>query len=956
MSVSDIKVKISALTNGFDEAITKVESSLSKLNKTGQGAGATAAKWGDRFTAAGKALMPASIAAGLLTGATVKLGAEYTKQMGKVQAISGATANEMATLKKVGMEATQGTKFTAIEAGQAYEYMGMAGWKTGQMVAGLKPILNLATAAGADLGTTSDIVTDALTAFGLQAKDTAMFADVLAAASTNSNTNVQMMGETFKYAAPIAGTLGYSVQDTALAIGLMANSGIKASQAGTTLRAALTNMASPSKEAAATMKKLGIHTTDAQGKMLPFRDVIGQLRTGFKGLSKEQQAQAAETLFGKEAMSGMLAIINASDADFNKLAGAIDNSAGASERMAKTMSNADPITTAMAQIKNAMISTAEVVMPFVAKIAEGIAKLAQGFQKLPAPVKGAILGLVAIVAVAAPLLMFIGSLLTGFAALQAIVAPLGIGVMGLVGPFLAVIAVIAAVIAAGIAIYQNWDTIKAKASEVAQGIKSAWNGIKAFFSGLWEGIKSTLSNAWNSIKETATSIWNGISNGIMTIVSPIASFFSDIWNGIKEVLTTVWGGISEVATTIFSALGEFFTTIWSAISEVWSTIWSGISTLLMTVWSGITSIASAIWTPISTFLSAIWDSISSIWSSVWNVISGFLSGIWNGIKSIAQGVFNAIGSIISTAWNLIKSTTTAIWNGIKSILSSVWNGIKSVVQNTWNSIKTIISTAWNIIKSLTSAVWNSIKALLTGNFGAIKSIATSTFNTIKSLISNAWNAVKSNTINTWNAIKSTVTSVLNAIKTTFTNILNAIKSAVTSGMNAVKSAFTNGMNQARSAIAGMVGSFVSVGGNIVRGIARGIIGGIGSVISAAVSAVKRAISAAKAAAGIRSPSRVMAKEVGRWIPAGMAVGITGNLDGVKNAMANLTDVAVNGVGNIGMDSTMRYQIDNQPTDLDEPPKPVEFILNLGNRSFRAFAKDINNLGDRELDLNDFSLV
>lgn len=215
--------------------------------------------------------------------------------------------------------------------------MAMAGWDTQQMLEGLPGVLSLAAASGEDLGTVSDIVTDAMTAFGMQASEAARFADILAAASSNANTNVGMLGESFKYVAPVFGSLGYSAEDAALALGLMANAGIKASQAGTALRGAITRMMKPSKDAATAMDELGLKLTDAEGNMLPFRDVMDQLRSTFANLTAEQQAQYAATIFGQEAMSGMLAIINASEEDYNKLAKAIDNSTGAADRMAKQM-------------------------------------------------------------------------------------------------------------------------------------------------------------------------------------------------------------------------------------------------------------------------------------------------------------------------------------------------------------------------------------------------------------------------------------------------------------------------------------------------------------------------------------------------------------------------------------------------------------------------------------------
>lgn len=960
MSTQDIRVKISAVTNGFDEAISKVEASLSKLNSTGQGVGATAKKWGDRFTAAGKALMPASIAAGALTGASIKLGSTYQAQMGKVQAISGATGREMQTLKKSAMDATRGTKFTAIEAGQAYEYMGMAGWKSGQMVSGLRPILNLAAASGESLGKTSDIVTDSLTAFGLSAKQTGMFTDVLAAASTASNTNVGLMGETFKYAAPVAGALGYNVKDVAIATGLMANAGIKGSQAGTTLRSALTNLVSPTKNAAAIMKDLGIHTVDSQGKMLPLRNVIDQLRGSFRGLSKDQQANVAQTLFGKEAMSGMLAIINASDADYKKLTKSIDGSSGAAARMAKTMGDAAPIETAMASIKNSLISVGEVIMPVVAKVAQGVASLAQAFTALPTPIKAGIAGVVGLIAVAGPLLMLLGSIGSAIAGISTVAAALGVSTVALVSGFGLVIAIIAAVVAAGYALYSNWDTIKAKAAELGAFISSAWNGLVSTVSEVWSAIATALTDAWDTISTTATTIWGGIATALAPIWDAITEVWGTVWAAISEVLSTVWAAIVEVGSTIFSGVAEVLTTIWDAISEVWSTVWAVISAVLTAAWNGLVSAATAIWGGISSFLAPIWAAISSVWAATWNAIKSVLVGIWGVIKAAATTHFNIIKTVISTVWNMIKTITAETWNGIKASLTAIWNGIKSIVTATWNTIKTIISTAWNVIKTLTTGVWNAIKALLTGNFGAIRGIAQSTFTAIQSLVTAAWNSIKSNTMAVWNAIKSTVTSVLNAIKSTFVNIFNGIKSAAQSGINNVKSTIVNGMNSAKSAVSGMVGGFVSAGRNLVAGIARGIVSGIGGVISAAVSAVKRAISAAKSAAGIHSPSRVMRDEVGRWLPAGMAVGISTNVDSVKNAMQGLSEYAIDAAA-IGADdiadvfSSGTIKAPDVAGANYNVSKDYTFNLRLGNKTFKAFAKDVGEVNDRELDLEEYAL-
>ena len=327
-----------------------------ELDKSGlesgmSGLGSFAQKGFSVVSTAAKAAT-AAIGAGIV--ASVKVGASFEAEMSKVQAISGVTGDELAQLTEKAKEMGAKTKFSASESAQAFEYMAMAGWKTDDMLNSIGGIMNLAAASGEDLASVSDIVTDAMTAMGLAADGTTTivkdgytkevsnashFADVLAAASSNSNTNVAMMGETFKYAAPLAGALGYSVEDLAQAIGLMANSGIKGSNAGTDLRSVLTRLAKPPKEAAEAMEQYGISIKNSDGSMKSLMEVMENMRDSLQGLPEDEQAAAAAAIGGQEAMSGLLAIVNASESDFKKLANAIDNADGSAEQMAEIMQN-----------------------------------------------------------------------------------------------------------------------------------------------------------------------------------------------------------------------------------------------------------------------------------------------------------------------------------------------------------------------------------------------------------------------------------------------------------------------------------------------------------------------------------------------------------------------------------------------------------------------------------------
>lgn len=320
MADGTVKIDTSLDSSGFESGLSK----LGGIAKTG-------------LKTAMAVVGGVSTALGGLGLAAAKIGSGFEAEMSKVEAISGASGKDLEALTEKAKEMGARTKFSASESAQALEYMAMAGWKTEDMLGGIEGIMNLAAASGEDLALTSDIVTDALTAFGLSAKDSGRFADIMAAASSNANTNVSMLGESFKYVAPVAGALGYSAEDAAIALGLMANSGIKASQGGTSLRSTLTRMAKPTKDVQRAMDDLGISLTDSEGNMRSLDELMGDLREGFAGLTEAEQAQYAAALAGKEGMSGLLAIVNASEGDFNKLKDAVYGCEGAAQQMAETM-------------------------------------------------------------------------------------------------------------------------------------------------------------------------------------------------------------------------------------------------------------------------------------------------------------------------------------------------------------------------------------------------------------------------------------------------------------------------------------------------------------------------------------------------------------------------------------------------------------------------------------------
>lgn len=350
--------------------------------------------------------------------AAINVGNDFEEGMSKVAAISGATGDELDALTEKAKEMGAKTKFSATESAAAFEYMAMAGWKTDDMLNGIEGIMNLAAASGEDLASVSDIVTDALTAFGLQASDSAHFADVLAKASSSSNTNVGLMGATFKYVAPIAGSMKYSIEDTAVAIGLMANSGIKGEQAGTALRSTLSRLVDPPKEAAAALEDLGISAVNADGSMKPLNEVMVTLREKFKGLDDSQKASYASSIAGTEAMSGFLAIVSASDDDFNNLTEAINNADGTAQDMADTMQDntKGAIVEMTGSLETASITLQKSFAPHITNAAKKVTELSNKFSALPSKTQKNIVKFAALTAAIGPAVKCVGALEKGLGA------------------------------------------------------------------------------------------------------------------------------------------------------------------------------------------------------------------------------------------------------------------------------------------------------------------------------------------------------------------------------------------------------------------------------------------------------------------------------------------------------------------------------------------------------------
>lgn len=805
---------------------------------------------GNKMSGVGKTLT-ASVSAPIVAvgAAAVKTTADFDAQMSKVQAISGATGEEFDALREKAREMGSITKFSASEAGAAFEYMAMAGWKTSDMLDGIEGIMNLAAASGEDLATTSDIVTDALTAFGLTAKDSGHFADILAAASSNANTNVSMMGETFKYAAPIAGALGYSAEDTALAIGLMANAGIKSTQAGTSLRKIMTELSGEIKISGAALGDVVIQTTNADGSMRAFSDILMDCREAFSKLSESEKASTAEALVGKTAMSGFLAIMNATEGDLGKLSSAIEDCDGSSKRMAQTMQDNlnGQVTILKSALQELAIQIGDALMPTIRNIVSKVQEFVVKLQQMDEGTRNMILKLAAFAAAIGPVLLVLGKLTTGVGKSMRSIASMGksvltfvnqakIGVgaggklassLAAIGPVgFGVIAAIGALVAAFVSLWKNNE-------EFRNNITAIWNDIKAKFEAFGQAITDRLNALgfdFENITEVLSTVWENFCNVLAPVfevafglISSVLGTVLDVLVGLFDVFAGVftgnweqaWNGVKEVFTSIFNGILDFFGTIWDKIGDKVITALSFVGNAVSTAWTAVKNTFSSVWNAIVQSLSSVWETIKNVVqvgvmfikeliSAAFDIITIPFRFIWENCKDAVSSAWEAIKSKVSNTVDAIKATLETVWNAIWSVLSPIVETIKSGISSAWEGIKSAVTTITETIKTVLSTAWNAIKAVITPIVDGIKAGVTSAWNTMKTTISSVMDGIKSKVSSVWEGIKTTVSGAVEAVKSGISNGFNAAKTTVSSIFSSIKSSISNAMNTAKTTVSNAI--------------------------------------------------------------------------------------------------------------------------------------------------------
>lgn len=776
-----------------------------------------AGKVGQAVQTAGQHMMKVTTAIGGVAAASVTVAANFEQQMSKVQAISGATAEETDKLTESARQWGRDTKYSATEAGEAFEYMALAGWKTDDMLEGIGGILNLAAASAMDLGTASDIVTDYLTAFGLSAKDAGKFADEMAYAMSHSNTTTEALGEAYKNCAATAASMGYSVEETTAVLMTMANAGVKGGEAGTALNAIMTRLATDTKGCATELAKYGVEVYDAQGNMNSLSSILTGVRGVWNNLTDEQQANLAKTIAGTNQFSALQTIMSglsdeaiASGMSFSDYAEALQNCDGTASDMAATMQ--DNLLGRLTQLKSKLedigITVGNALLPFMEKAVAKIGELADKFAALSPQQQETILKIAGVVAAIGPLLTIVGKaisvsgqLSSGIGKVVGKLAAMGTTASGATGgmailkgalaaitsPVGIAVAAIAAITAVIVTLWNTnedfrnkiteiWDRIKTVFTEFGQHITDKLNSLGFDFENFGEVVKAIWEGFCNLLAPIIEGVFNNIANVIETTLNVITGVFdlfvslftgdwSGAWDAVKGIFESVWNGLKEYISNILNTIKGVADAFLGLFGTSWDEVWNSIKTTFENIWNGIVS-----------FFTGILDGIKNAVTTVWTAISTTVSNVWNTISTKIQTTLQTIQNIITTVWNAVSGVFTTVWTAISTTVSNVVNSIKNTITNVFNAVKTTVSNIFNSVKSTVTSIWNSISSTISNVVNSIKNTVSNVFNTLKSTVSNVFNSIKSTATSVWNAIKNAITTPINAAKNAVHNAIEAIKS------------------------------------------------------------------------------------------------------------------------------------------------------------------------------------
>lgn len=541
--------------------------------------------------------------------------------------------------------------------------------------------------------------------------------------------------------------------------------------------------------------------------------------------------------------------------------------------------------------------------------------------------------------------------------------------LALANPWVAIGVAIAAVVAALAVFFTKtktgqamWKQFTQSVADSVDGIKQAWQSMTDFFSNLWTNIVTTAQNIWSSfgqffspVVQSVELAWQGLSD-----------FFGNLWNGIVTFAQGVWSSfaqgmapIVDAFKNLWSALTDFFSTLWQGIVNTAQTIWQGLLPIVTTVWNGIKTVVSTIMQAIADVILTIGTAIQTVWATIWNAIETVTMTIWDGIKNfisleiqgiqtVIQSVMTIIQTIWQTAWNVIETVVQTIWSIISTTVSTAINAVAGVIRAVTDAIKGDWSGAWNEIENVASTIWNGITSVVSTAINGVRNVISSVMNGIKSVWSSAWNGIKSITSGAMSMVRSVVSSGMSAMRGVVSSMMSAVQSAFVSGWNAARNATANGISRAVSAARSMTGAMVSAGRDFVMGFVNGIEGAIWRAASAAARMASAAMNAAKAWFNIGSPSKVMRDQVGKWVPAGLAVGIEQNTDLVENAAKRMAEAAMPDIHMTDMQQRINGALSHGASfggtidhELNVVQQPAYINLSLGGSNYTTFVSDIS---------------
>lgn len=871
--------------------------------------------------------------------AAAKVGGDFEEQMSRVKAISGATGKSFDELRQQAVDLGAKTAFSAKESAAGMENLASAGFSAQEIMKAMPGLLDLAAVSGGDVALASENTATALRGFGLEASEAGHVADVFARAAADTNAEVGDMGEALKYVAPVANSMGISLEETAAAIGIMSDAGIKGSQAGTTLRGALSRLARPTKAMQDTMDNLGVSFYDADGKMKPLKTQVELLKKAFEGLTPEQQQNALVTLYGQESLSGMMALIDKGPDSLGKLTKSLKDSDGAADDMARTMQ--DNMNSSIEQMFGAFESAAIVIQkilaPSIKKVADAISGLVEKFVSAPESTQKLIVAIGLIVAAIGPLIFMIGSVIiwinrvkVAFKALSEsskLFSGLSKAMGLLTNPVFLVITAVALLVVGFIYLWNTsedfrnfwiglWEGIKSAVSSAVEWIQNAWKSTGEWFNNLWKSIKEGADNVWTTIQEAPGKAADWIKNKW----TETKEFFSSIWDGIKEAASSAWEGIVNILTpyviaikNVFQPMIDFFTNLWSQIGSIAGSAWEIIKTAVMG--------------PILLLIDLI--------TGNFNQLKEDASMLWTTLTTNIQNIITTFVDIVVAYYTALKDTVINIWNVLTSTIKDVWNSFTTWIKETTNNIVNSIKQGWNNLKQGTIDLFNNMIQGAKDLWNSFKAWFINLVIGTKDNIIQGWENLKQGTIDTFNNLVSSAQEV-------WDNLVNAVSDTV----DRVTGWFDNLKNiDLLAAGKAIMDSFLEGLQNAWKSV-QDFVGGIGDWIREHKGPIQY--------------DRKLLIPAGQAIMNGLHKGLMGGFNDVQNTVGGMADFIAelfNANPDVDIATNLKNANKNIGAEVEHKvnmggsTKPAVFKFNLGRQSFRLFVDDISQAMGEGADIN-----